>query len=92
MKNINMKVRDLKKLVNDLSVEYDDTPVIIPIISEEDNDNILSFRHVRTVGIVHEDGEISGGDAFILNTSTGPDIETQIKNRKSDVICKKVLF
>lgn len=93
MNTINMKVKDLKELVNNLSREYDDIPVIIPVISEEDSDNILAFRHVRTAGIVHENGEISCGDALILNTSTGPDIEMQmINNRKSNIICKKVLF
>ena len=92
MNSINMKVKDLRMIVNNLSTEYDDIPVVIPVISEEDSDNILAFRIVRTAGIIHEDGEISGGDALIFNSSTGPDIATQINNRKSDVICKKLLF
>ena len=92
MNSINMKVKDLRRIVNNLSTEYDDIPVVIPVISEEDSDNILAFRIVRTARIIHENGEISDGNALIFNTSTGPDIATQINNRKSDVICKKLLF
>ena len=92
MNSINMKVKDLRRIVNNLSTEYDDIPVVIPVISEEDSDNILAFRIVRTAGIIHENGEISDGNALIFNILTGPDIATQINNRKSDVICKKLLF
>lgn len=86
MNDMNMTVKDLKEILSDVS---DDTPIIIPVITEEDANCILGFRHVRTAGLLenhHEDKP-----ALCLNASAyGLDISSQIK--RHDTTCLKVLF
>lgn len=81
----NMTVRDLKDILKDIP---DVTPVIIPVITEENADTILGFRYVRTAGILENDYESNA--AFCLNSSNENSIQEQIKS--CDTICKKVLF
>ena len=85
--NINMTVSDLKRIIESLP---DDMPVIVPVILEDDANNILGFRYVRTAGILYD--ELADDPRVLcLNAAAGGvDISTQIKSR--DCICEKVLF
>ena len=87
--NINMTVGDLRGILNGLP---GDMSIIIPVIDEEDANNILAFRHARTAGILYDECEEKGDQRVLcLNTSAdGADISTQVKHQ--DVICEKVLF
>lgn len=86
---INMTVGDLKAILNELP---GDMSIIIPVIDEDDANNIFAFRHVRTAGILYDEYEEKGDQRVLcLNAAAdGADISTQIKSR--DVICEKVLF
>ena len=87
--NINMTVKDLKEIVEQCP---DDMPVIIPVITEEDANCILGFRHVRTAGILESELEDpENKTALCLNSSAGGlDISSQIS--RSDITCKKIMF
>ena len=87
----NMTFENLKDIVRALEElnTPDDTPVIIPVITEEDSNNILAFRHVRTAGILRSDYE--QGVAICFNSAAdGLDISSQIKRRHT--VCERVLF
>lgn len=51
---INMTVGDLKAILNELP---GDMSIIIPVIDEDDANNIFAFRHVRTAGILYDEYE-----------------------------------
>ena len=88
---INMTFENLKDIVRTLEElkTPDDTPVIIPVITEEDANCILAFRHVRTAGLLENDYE--DGPAICFNAAAdGLDISSQIK--RCDTTCKRVLF
>lgn len=88
----NLTVGDLKDILEMVS---DDLPVVIPVVDEDDSDNIISFRHVRTAGVLEDlNANESAPDIVLcINTSgEGSDIGAQITNRRSDVVCKKVLI
>lgn len=82
-----MTVGDLKRILMDIS---DDTPVIIPVITEDDANNILGFRYVRTAGLLENDYE-EKNPALCLNT-TNNDVSIKDQLKSHDTICKKVLF
>ena len=87
----NMTFRNLKDIVRYLEETNttDDTPVIIPVITEEDANCILGFRHVRTVGILKNPTE--PGVAICFNAAeAGLDISQQIKGNYTT--CEAVLF
>lgn len=90
--NINMTVRDLKEIIKNIPDDMDDLNVIIPVITEEDANRILVFRHVRTAGVLISDYEEN--PALCLNTVLyGLDISSQIERKNdSHVRCEKVLF
>lgn len=81
----NMTVGDLKNILENIP---NDTPVIMPVITEDNADNILGFRYVRTAGIL--ESEYEDDQAFCLNSSNEFSIQDQLKSH--DTICKKVLF
>lgn len=82
----NMRVKDLKKILNELP---DDMPIIIPVIDEDDANRIYGFRHVRTVGVLASYGE---EDACCLNSADGQDIADQVHFSGKDVGVKNILF
>lgn len=88
---INMTVADLKGILTDLP---DDMSIIIPVINEDDCNDIIAFRHVRTAGILFcEYEEKNEQRVLCLNAAEhGVDISTQIKSRNSDISCEKVMF
>lgn len=88
---INMTIEDLKDRIKDLP---DDMPILIPVITEEDANNIQAFRYVRTAGILvckHEEDDT----VLCLNAAAdGLDISTQLKKSGVDpeIECERVLF
>ena len=85
---INLTVGALKDCIKDLP---DDMDVIIPITIENDANYIVSFRHVRTLGIVTSKYEEK--QALCLNgAQDGADIDTQLNLNKLETTCDKVLF
>ena len=86
--NVNMTVPDLKRIIAKLP---DNMPVIIPVISEDDCNDIFGFRHVRTAGILFDEYEDDPRVLCLNAAAYGVDIEYQVKE-KIDIICEKVLF
>lgn len=85
--NVNMTVSDLKRIIRKLP---DDMPIIVPVISEYDCNNIFGFRHVRTAGILFDEYD-DDPRVLCLNASAyGVDISYQVKEK--DIVCEKVLF
>lgn len=73
MDDINMKARDLKRILEDIP---DDMDIIIPISSKDNANYISGFRHVRTASILKNRYEELL--ALCLSASDGIDIHTQI--------------
>ena len=85
---INLTVGDLRDRIKDLP---DDMDVIIPVTIEDDANYIVSFRHVRTLGVLSNKYEEK--PALCLNgAQDGVDIETQLNLNKLSTTCDKVLF
>ena len=85
---INLTVGALRDCIKDLP---DDMDVIIPITIENDANYIVSFRHVRTLGILANKYEEK--QALCLNgAQDGADIDTQLNLNKLETTCDKVLF
>ena len=85
---INLTVGDLKDSIKDLP---DDMNVIIPVTIEDDANYIVSFRHVRTLGVLSNKYEEK--PALCLNgAQDGVDIKTQLNINKLNTTCDKVLF
>ena len=82
----NMTISDLKRIINDLP---DDMPVIIPVISEDNCDQIFGFRFVRTAGILYCEFE-EDERVLCLNAANECNIADQVRHR--DVACECVLF
>ena len=85
---IDLTVGDLKDRIKDLP---DDMDVIIPVTIEDDANYIVSFRHVRTLGVLSNKYEEK--PALCLNgAQDGLDIDTQLNLNKLSTTCDKVLF
>lgn len=85
---INLTVGDLKDSIKDLP---DDMDVIIPVTIEDDANYIVSFRHVRTLGVLSNKYEEK--PALCLNgAQDGVDIDTQLNLNKLSTTCDNVLF
>ena len=85
---INLTVGYLKDRIKDLP---DDMDVIIPVTIEDDANYIVSFRRVRTLGVLSNKYEEK--PALCLNgAQDGVDIETQLNLNKLSTTCDKVLF
>lgn len=89
---MNITVKDLKEAIKDLP---DDMDVIMPVINEDDANEILAFRHIRTIGIL--ECKTENGPALCLNTSAaGADLYNQINSNKyradNSVKCNKLLI
>ena len=85
---INLTVGDLKDMIKDLP---DDMDVIIPVTIEDDANYIVSFRHVRTLGVLSNKYEEK--PALCLNgAQDGVDIETQLNLNKLSTTRDTVSF
>lgn len=89
----NMTVKDLKELLENVS---DNMPIVIPVISEDDANYIVGFRHVRTAGILKDELNYDPTTrvALCLNAAAdGFDISNQIDMYGKDYIfCERVLY
>ena len=87
--NVNMRIKDLKHILEQLP---DNMAVIIPVIDENDANNISGFRHVRTAGVLISEGE-HDREVLCLNAAAdGQDITDQVYFSGRDVGVKEVLF
>jgi hypothetical protein len=87
---ITLTVGELKDRLERLP---DDMEVLIPVIKEDDCNNIIALRRVKTLGILKAIGE---EDALCLNASTDDiDISDQVNKSTSidaSIECVQVLF
>ena len=88
---IDMRVKDLKKILDGLS---DEMIVVIPVIDEDDANHIYGFRKVRTAGIlVDEYSDEDEREVICLNAAADEqDIADQIHFSGRDVSVKEILF
>lgn len=86
-----MRVKDLKNIINDLP---DDMIIVIPVIDEEDANHIYGFRKVRTAGVlVDEYEDESEKEVLCLNAAADEqDIADQVHFSGRDVSVKDILF
>ena len=86
---VDMRVKDLKNILDKLP---DDLLVIIPVIDEDNANQIYGFRKIRTAGILVCDGE-DDREVLCLNAAyDGQDIADQIHFSDRDVGVKTILF
>lgn len=85
--NVNMTVSDLKRILTKLP---GDMPVVMPVIPQDDCNDILGFRHIRTAGILFDEYEDDPRVLCLNAAAYGADIEYQVRNK--DIVCEKVLF
>lgn len=84
-----MSVKDLKNILNDLS---DEMLVVIPVVNEDDVNDILGFRKVRTAGILRCETEQDSEVICLNGASDGQDIADQIHFSNKDVSVLEVLY
>lgn len=88
-RGINVTVRDLRECLDGLPNDMD---VIIPVFNEDDNNNnILGFRHIRAVGILENRYEEKPA-LCLASSEGGADMYTLMAINKLDTVCKKGLF
>ena len=85
----NMRIKDLKNIINDLS---DDMPVVIPVIDQDDVNRIYGFRMVRTAGILTDDYEKESKVLCLNGSADGEDIADQIYHSGRDVGVETILM
>ena len=86
---MNLTVKMLKEALEDLP---DDMNVVMAITREEDCNNFLSFKHVRTAGILKDKAD-EDNPVICLNTSeNGLDISSQVKKYNPYITCEKILW
>ncbi len=86
--NINLTIAELKTIINDLP---DETPVIIPVIDENDCNRLHGFRYVRTAGILSCEGE-KDERVLCLNAANNQDIADQVHFSGRDCNVEEVLY
>ena len=86
--NINLTIAELKTIINDLP---DETPVIIPVIDENDCNRLYGFRYVRTAGILSCEGE-KDERVLCLNAANNQDIADQVHFSGRDCNVEEVLY
>ena len=87
----NMRIKDLKNIIADLP---DDMLVIIPVVNEDNVNDILGFRIARTAGVLTCSGE-KDREAFCINGAEPIriyDIADQVYYSGKDVGVERVLF
>lgn len=84
-----MRVKDLKEIIKDLS---DEMLIVIPVIDEDDANRIYGFRKVRTAGILNCEYE-EDQDTLCLNAAAdGQDIADQVYFSGKDASVKEILY
>ena len=83
-----LTVKMLKEAIKDLP---DDMDIVMAITTEEDSNNIVGFKHVRTMGILKDSSD--NDEVVCLNTSeNGLDISSQVKKYEPKITCEKILY
>ena len=85
----NLTISELKKIVADLP---DDMPVIIPVIDEDDCNQIFGFRFVRTAGLLSRESEKYDTVLCLNAAADDHDIADQVRFSGIDVSVEKILF
>ena len=90
-RQLNMHVKDLKKILNELP---DDMSIIIPVIDEDNVNRIYGFRYIRTAGTLVCEYEQDPTVLCLNAAADGQNIADQIRlsGRGRDVSVKKILF
>lgn len=86
-----LRVKDLKTILKKLP---DDMLIIIPVVDENDVNNIDGFRRARTVGIIEDEYE-DDRDRKVLcinGAANGADIADQVQFSGRDVSVTTVLY
>ena len=88
---INMRVKDLKAILENIP---DETLIVIPVVNEDNVNDISGFRLVRTAGILEDDYEDeSMRRVLCLNGSAdGYDIADQVFESGRDVSVIDILY
>ena len=87
----NMRIKDLKNIISELP---DEMLVIIPVVNEDNVNDILGFRIARTAGVLTCSGE-KDREAFCINGAEPTrtyDIADQVCSSGKDVGVERVLF
>lgn len=87
-RGINITVRDLKEILEGLP---DDMEVITTVTPEDDSNYIVSFKRVRTAGILSNPCEQRPALCF-APSENGADMYTLIDSLHGDTTCEKLLF
>lgn len=86
---MNLTVKMLKEALEGLP---GDMNVVMAITNEKDSNDIVSFKHVRTAGIL-KDKTDEDNPVICLNTSEyGLDISSQVKKYNPYITCEKILL
>ncbi len=84
-----MQVKDLKEILSKLP---DDMLIVIPVVDEDDVNQIYGFRKIRTAGILESNSE-QEREVFCLNgAADGQDIADQVYFSRRDVGVKEILY
>lgn len=85
----NMRIKDLKSILNRLP---DSMPVVVPVIDEDNVNQIFGFRYVRTAGVLTSEGE-KDREVLCLNAAVDEyDIADQVRFSGKDIDGVVVLF
>ena len=87
-RGINITVRDLKDILEGLP---DDMEVITTVTPEDNSNYVISFKHVRTAGILSNPYEPKPV-LCIAPTESGTDMYALIEGTYGDTKCEKLLF
>ena len=87
-RGINITVRDMKEILKGLP---DDMEVITTVTPEDDSNYIISFKHVRTAGILSNMYEPKPA-LCLAPSKDGADMYTLMDIMRGDTTCEKLLF
>lgn len=85
----NLTIGKLKEILNNLP---DDLPIIMPVISEENANDIYGFRYIRTAGVLCDQGEKDDHVLCLNAAADGYDLVDQIHFSGKGVSVESVLF
>lgn len=84
-----LRVKDLKIILERLP---DDMLVVIPVVDEEDVNQLYGFRKVRTAGILECESEKDRKVVCLNGATNGMDIADQVKFSDRDVSVSMILY
>lgn len=84
-----MRVKDLKDILNKLP---DDMKIVIPVVDEDNVNQIYGFRMIRTAGILEADFEQDRNVLCLNGAADGHDIADQVYFSRRDVSVTEILY